>query len=216
MSKLYPESKVEVQGLEARFYDQIMNGVSLGLYPGFIRSAVEKMNVQAGDHVLDLGCGTGRNSLLMHRHVGKEGKVTGMDVSPIMEKQFRKNTRGLVNVHFVHQRIDAPFTLEHGVDKVLLSFVIHGLPHEARLQVIDNVRHNLKPAGSLFFLDFAEFSLFDMPFFYRIPFRAIECKYAFDFIGRDWKTLLQGSGFVAFEEHFWFKRYIRLLRAVKG
>jgi ubiquinone/menaquinone biosynthesis C-methylase UbiE len=215
MSRLYPKSKVEVQGLEARFYDQIMNGMSLGLYPRFIRAAVEQMNIQAGDRILDLGCGTGRNSLLMHRHVGNEGEVTGMDISPIMEKQFRKNTRGLPNVHFVHQRIDVPFTLEHGIDKAVMSFVIHGLPHETRLQVIDNIHRNLNPASSLVFLDFAEFSLSDMPIFHRIPFRAIECTYAFDFIQCDWKSILQGRGFSGFEEHFWFKKYVRLLRAVK-
>ena len=215
MSKLYPDSGVEVQGLAARYYDQIMNGMSLGLYPRFIRSAVEKMNIQSEDQILDLGCGTGRNSLLMHRHLGEKGQVVGMDISPIMENQFRKNTRDFHGVSFRRQRVDVPFTFDHRLDKVLMSFVIHGFPHEIRLRAIENIHRNLKPGGSLFILDFAEFSLADMPVFYRLPFKAIECKYAFDYIERDWKEILRGYGFDKFEEHFWFRNYVRLLRAQK-
>ncbi|MEA3477498.1 MAG: hypothetical protein U9R60_04915 [Bacteroidota bacterium] len=44
---------------------------------------------------------------------------------------------------------------------------------------------------------------------------AIECKYAFDFINRDWKTLLGDAGFFFFTEHHHMKKYVRLLKAVK-
>lgn len=214
MSKLYADSGVEVQGLTARYYDQIMNSLSLGFYSRFIRSAVDKMNIQPEDHILDLGCGTGRNVLLMHRHLGEKGHVIGMDISPIMEKQFRKNLRDFPNVDFFHQRIDIPFTLDYPLDKIFISFVIHGFPNEIRLQIIENIHRNLKPGGSLFILDFAEFSFIDMPVLYRLIFKAIECKYAFDYIERDWKKILIDHGFSEFEEHFWFRNYVRLLRAL--
>ena len=215
MEKLYPNSGVEVRGLVARFYDQIMDGASLGFYPRFIRSAVDKMNIQPEDHILDLGCGTGRNSLLMHSRLGEKGEIVGVDISPIMEKHFMKNTRNVSRVSFLHQRIDVPFTLEHPFDKILISFVIHGFPHESRLQIIDNIHSNLKPGGSLFILDYAEFSFARMPAFHRILFKLIECEYAFDHIERNWKNILENHGFGGFKEHFWLKNYIRLLEASK-
>jgi len=215
MEKLYPNSGVEVRGLVAHFYDRIMDFGSLGFYRSFIRSAVEKMNIQPDDQILDLGCGTGRNSLLMHRHIGSQGRVTGMDISPIMEKQFRKNTDGVSGVEFMHQRVDVSFDLNRPVDKVLMSFVLHGFPHEVRLRTIDNIHRNLAPGGNLLILDYGEFSFAEMPAFPRLVFKAIECEYAFDYIERDWKRILQGYGFGGFEDHFWLKGYIRLLKATK-
>ena len=210
MSKIYPDSGVEVQGLVARHYDLIMNVMSLGLYPKFIRSTVARMGIQPKDRILDLGCGTGRNTRLMHQHLDGDGHILGLDISPIMEKQYKKNCRDLPNVEFRRQRADVPFSLDQPYDKAWMSFVLHGFPHEIRSQIIKNIYDNLKPGGILCILDFAEFSLAKMPIAYRIPFKAIECKYAFDFIERDWKDILGTHGFGEFEEHFWFKNYVRL------
>jgi len=55
-----------------------------------------------------------------------------------------------------------------------------------------------------------------MPFHHRFIFKKIECKYAFDFIKRDWKHILKDDyGFDNFKESFYFKNYVRLLRAEK-
>jgi demethylmenaquinone methyltransferase/2-methoxy-6-polyprenyl-1,4-benzoquinol methylase len=43
----------------------------------------------------------------------------------------------------------------------------------------------------------------------------MECKYAFDFIKRDWKNILEEYGFDNFTENFYFKKYVRLLKAEK-
>ncbi len=216
MSKIYPDSGVEVQGMVARHYDTIMNVMSFGLYPRFIRSAVAAMDIEPGQRILDLGCGTGRNTLLMHRHLGTKGHILGMDVSEIMEKQYLKNCSHLENVEFRLQRADVEFSLEEPFDKAWMSFVLHGFPHQVRLRVIDNIFNNLKPGGVFCLLDFAEFSLAQMPLVYRVPFKAIECKYAFDFIERDWKAIFREHGFVEFEEKFWFGNYVRLLKARRG
>ena len=69
--------------------------------------------------------------------------------------------------------------------------------------------------GEFFILDYNEFLLKKMPFYSRIPFKLIECPYAFDFIEKDWKEMLAGEGFSSFEEHLFFGGYIRLLKGVK-
>ena len=215
MERIYPDSKVEIQGLEARHYDRIMNGMTVGLYRNFIKTAIAGMNIRPDESILDLGCGTGRNARLMHEHLSDEGSITGMDISEEMEKRFRENCAGLENIRYVNQRVDIPFRMDAPFDIAFISFVLHGFPQEVRMKLIENVYGNLKPGGRFCILDFSEFSLKEMPFYYRIPFKAIECPYAFDYIERDWKTTLENNGFGDFEEAFMFKKYVRLLTAYK-
>jgi demethylmenaquinone methyltransferase/2-methoxy-6-polyprenyl-1,4-benzoquinol methylase len=54
-----------------------------------------------------------------------------------------------------------------------------------------------------------------MPAIDRFVFRKIECPYAFDYISRDWKALLQGKGFNHFTEKHYIRKYVRLLQAAK-
>ena len=215
MVKYYSDSHVEVQGLMARKYDLIMNLASLGLYDKFIKSAITAMNIKSGESILDLGCGTGRNTCLMHEYCGDTGHITGMDISEEMGDQFKRNCAAFNNVEYRNQRVDIPFTEEKPFDTVFMSFVLHGFPHEVRLKVLQNIFTNLKPDGRFCLLDFSHFKLNDMPFHHRLLFKTFECKYAFDFVERDWKNIFSEAGFGNFTEHFWFKKYVRLLIAEK-
>lgn len=213
--KIYPESGVELNPFMAKNYDKIMTIASLGLYRGFIHRAIKAMDIQHGDKILDLGCGTGRNVCIMARYLGDNGKITGIDISSIMERQFNKKCANYQNIAFIQQRIDLPFSLSEQFDKIFISFVIHGFPHEVRQTILKNIYSHLKPGGTFFMLDFAEFNIDDMPPLYRFIFKSIECKYAFDFIKRNWKKILANYNFVDFEEVFFVKSYVRLLKARK-
>ena len=215
MDKLYPESKVEIQGFTAKHYDIIMNIVSFGFYAKFIGNATSKLEISDDDYILDLGCGTGRNACLMRNYLSEKGFILGLDVSEGMGKQFNKKIRNFKNIAFRKQRIDLPFSLEDKFDKVFISFALHGFPHEVRETIINNAYENLKTGGTFWILDFNEFVLMDMPFYYRIPFVTIECPYAFDFIERDWKKILEKSGFNNFIERLYLKSYVRLLAGRK-
>ncbi len=214
-SKLYPESKVEIQGFFARHYDFILDILSLGRYKKFIKSAIKKMQIKPGEHILDLGCGTGRNARFMRNEFGDEGRLLGMDISYTMGRQFERKSRPYKNMEFHSERIDLPFTQEYKFDRVFIGFVLHGFPQHVRKIIIQNAYDNLKSGGVFSILDFAEFSLNEMPFYYRAPFKILECPYAFDFIQEDWKKKLTKSGFGHFSESFMFKNYIRLLNATK-
>ena len=52
-------SRIEVKGLEARFYDELLWGLTLGSYQRLLRAAVARMGLKEGESVLDLGSGTG-------------------------------------------------------------------------------------------------------------------------------------------------------------
>jgi ubiquinone/menaquinone biosynthesis C-methylase UbiE len=152
----------------------------------------------------------------MRNYLSEKGFILVLDISEGMGKQFNEKVRNFKNVAFKNQRIDLPFSLEDKFDKVFISFVLHGFPHEVRERIINNAYENLKTGGTFWILDFNEFAVIDMPFYFRIPFLAIECPYAFDFIERDWKKILEKTGFNNFTERLYLKSYVRLLAARKA
>ena len=216
MNKLYPDSGIELSKFTASNYDKLMNIASFGKYKGFINKAIKDLGIKPNEKILDMGCGTGRNILLMNKYLSDDSLLTGLDISEDMEKQFNFNCKQLSNIKFINKRIDQPFELDQKFDKVFISFVIHGFPHEIRKIIIKNAYTNLKPGGTFNILDFSEFDMNKMPFHHRFIFKKIECKYAFDFIEKDWKSILKEYNFNNFKEIFYLKKYIRLLKAEKN
>ena len=213
--KIYPESGVELSPFISKHYDRILGFASLGRFHRRIGEAIRDMNIQPQDRILDLGCGTGYNAHLILKYLDAGGCLKGLDISEEMALQFQKRFQGDPRVSFADQRIDVPFQLDKRFNKVFISFVIHGFPHEVRHTVIDNALNHLEEGGSFFILDFAEFEMASMPPLHRAIFKTVECKYAFDFIERDWKSILKEKGFTDFSEHFYLRRYMRLLEAAR-
>ena len=216
MCAYYPESKVEVSGFIARHYDMLMDVISLGRYSSMIRKAIQSMDIRPADRILDLGAGTGRNAYLMTRYFSSRGELIGLDISKEMISQFKKNCAVFPNIKIINARIDQDLAYERYFDKVFISFVLHGFPQKARNQIIRNAFKALKKGGEFFILDYNEFSLNEIPFYLRVPFKLMECSYAFDFIEKDWKKILFLQGFNDFREHPFFSSYVRLLKGVKA
>jgi demethylmenaquinone methyltransferase/2-methoxy-6-polyprenyl-1,4-benzoquinol methylase len=215
MRKIYPDSKVEIQGLSAKFYDTLMNFMTFGGYSWFIKKAIHSMNIASNDKILDFGTGTGRNALLMNKFLSENGEILGFEISELMIAQFKNKTRKFKNLNVVNQRIDQPFELEKKYDKVFISFVLHGFPLDIQKQIIQNAFNVLKKDGEFIILDFNEFLIDKIPLYFRIPFKIIECKYAFEYVERDWKYILSEFGFSKFSETLFLKKHIRLLKAKK-
>jgi len=213
--KNYPESKVEVKGLTAKFYDLFLNVFTLGYYYFFIKNVIKAMEIERQDLILDMGTGTGRNVCLMKRYLSEKGKIIGIDISETMISQFLKKCRKFPNISIEKKRIDRPLPFKEEFTKVFISFVLHGFPQEKREVIIKNAYTALKNNGDFFILDYNEFSYEKSPFYVKWLFKFIECPYAFDFIGRNWKEILCKSGFKNFQEYFFMRGYIRLLKATK-
>ncbi|MCD6579449.1 class I SAM-dependent methyltransferase [bacterium] len=228
MEKLYPDSKVEVHGFEAKFYDFLLNLISFGIYGKFIKKAIGKMDISPSDKILDLGCGSGKNDLLMRKYLN-EGFIVGLDIGDDMIKVFKKRTKNINNIDLIKNRIDKSFniyknngtyTLENNEDKILfnkafISFVIHGLPQESRLEVIKNAYNNLETGGKFFILDYTQRPLKENPRSFQILFKKVECKYAFDYIERDIEKDLKDIGFTDIQKKTFFKGSINLLSGLK-
>ena len=182
MCAYYPESKVEISKLTAKYYDMLMDILTFGGYSLFIYKAIQLMNIKSNDKIIDLGAGTGRNSCLMMNYLSTKGELIGLDISNEMVAQFKRKCASFPNAKIVNQRIDEPLPYENKFDKVFISFVLHGFPQNVRRQIIRNVFRALKKNGEFFILDYNEFSVKEMPFYLKIPFKLIECPYAFDFV----------------------------------
>ncbi len=208
-------SKVEVAGAEARHYDLLMNVITGGTYPFFIRRVVRDMAIQPEDAILDLGSGSGRNACLMTRYLSDEGRIVGLDIGPEMLEQARRRCQHLPNVTMEKQRIEEPLPYRDEFDKVFISFVLHGFVQEDRLRIVDNVYRALRPGGQLLILDYDEFEPEQSFWPVRFAFRHIECPLATDFVRRDWRAVLWQQGFDDFQVHRYYFGYVRLLGAKK-
>jgi len=112
-------------------------------------------HLQAGDSVLDVGCGTGTLAIAAKRHVGATGAVYGIDASPAMlaraEKKARKAGIDVVLQTALAQAL--PFA-DARFDAVLSTVMLHHLPHKARQQCAAEMRRVLKPGGRMLVVEF--------------------------------------------------------------
>ncbi len=215
MGKLYPDSKVEIRGLTARYYETLLNIASLGGYKFFINQVIKDIKIEPSDQIIDLGAGSGYNDCFMVKYLSNKGRILALEIGEEMISRFKKKCSRYLNVSIQKMRIDEPLPFSDEFDKVLISFVLHGFPHEVRERVIKNAFKVLNRGGEFFILDYGEFALEKIPVYFRLPFKAIECKYAYDYLERDWKGILLDQGFSHTEEKNYLKGFVRLLKAVK-
>lgn len=105
------------------------------------------MNLHEGDHVVDMGCGTGASFDALRAAVGDSGRVTGIDLSEEMAAVARRRIadRGWTNVEVTIG--DAATTpLPNHVDAVLF-FLTHDLTRIP--EVVTRAVDALKPGGTV-------------------------------------------------------------------
>lgn len=208
-------SKVEVGPTGVRHYDLFMNVISLGYYPHLIKRVVEKMDIQPGQSILDLGSGTGRNDCFIALKIGPEGRILGLDISKEMLNLSRKRCQSYPNVEFREQRIEAPLAYQDEFDRVFISFVLHGFEDHQKVGIISNAYQALKPGGAFYILDYNEFDLERLWFPLRQAFVHGECQLALEFLRLDLKGMVSSQGFTSFEEELFLRGHLRLLKAAK-
>lgn len=141
----------------ARFYDLASWAMLLGRGPAIREKTLEVARLAPGQHLLDVGCGTGTLALAAWRRLQPEGKVFGIDASPEMIEMARqKAEKRAMRVSFQLSAIeDLPFP-DASFDVVLSSFMLHHLPEDVRRQGFAQVLRVLKPGGRFLAVDLAD------------------------------------------------------------
>ena len=117
------------------------------------KKAVQALNLQRGDTVVEIGCGTGLNFPLLRQAVGPEGKIIGTDATDAMLTQARKRVEenSWSNVDLL-QCDAASFQFPAGVGGIISTYAISLVPEFD--QVIQNGCQALSPGKRWVILDF--------------------------------------------------------------
>jgi len=125
----------------AEVYDRCFVPAVFGPWAARIASAAP---VASGDHVLDVGCGTGALTMAAAAHALPAGRVVGLDASESMLRVARRKSS---DVQWVHGRAEMlPFE-DAMFDKVLSQFAL--MLFERPADAIAQMWRVLRPGGRL-------------------------------------------------------------------
>jgi ubiquinone/menaquinone biosynthesis C-methylase UbiE len=117
---------------------------------------VDEANLQPGQRVLEVGCGTGTLVLMIKRQQ-RAVEVVGLDPDPKALARARgKSVKSGLSVHFDQGFGDELPYPDESFDRVFSSFMFHHLPADEKNKFLAAVRRVLKTGGSFHMLDFEE------------------------------------------------------------
>ncbi|XP_078370435.1 demethylmenaquinone methyltransferase-like [Oculina patagonica] len=103
---------------------------------------------QAGDAILDLGCGTGELSAYLAELVGPEGKVVGVDPDKERILLAQQSHGEIKNLSFVEgSASNFPGIGSESYDFIFSNYVIHWIPDKE--EVFKNMFESLKSGGKV-------------------------------------------------------------------
>ena len=111
---------------------------------------IEQMGIKSGDHVLDVGCGTGRMAIHVSDILGPSGSVLGVDPSPyrISVAEEKLKTWALKNVRFEIGRGEDIGSLPAAAfDHVYFCSVFHWI--DDKPAALAGAYRVLKPGGTI-------------------------------------------------------------------
>jgi SAM-dependent methyltransferase len=144
-----------VPALGFRFLNPLYDTV-LGLHTGERRwkgRLVEQMQVQPGQRILDVGCGTGTLDLLI-KEKHPQADVVGIDPdTDILGIARSKTERAGVEISFDEGYADRLPYADSSFDRVVSSLVFHHLPPETKAVALREIRRVLRPGGEFHLAD---------------------------------------------------------------
>ncbi len=116
------------------------------------RMAMDRLDPQPGQHVIDLGCGTGQTTLELAGRVAPGGRVLGVDIAAALLERAREHARaaGINNVDFQHDDVQSSDLSRARFDGAFSRFGVMFFADP--VAAFTNVHRSLKPAAVLSFV----------------------------------------------------------------
>lgn len=111
---------------------------------------LEVINLQPGEKVLDIGCGTGKQIIPYKRKVGEKGIAIGTDVSEELVDEARRAAKAAnLEIQFLVHDANNPFAFpDNSIDAVSCCFAIYYLKDVEKSLL--EMKRMLKPGGRIF------------------------------------------------------------------
>jgi ubiquinone/menaquinone biosynthesis C-methylase UbiE len=120
------------------------------------RTLIADSDIEPGQHLLDIGCGTGILSVLL-KQVEPDANVRGLDPDPkVLARARARAKRAGAAVEFDRGFADQLPYSDATFDRVFSSLMFHHLTTDQKLATLRGVHRVLRPGGSLHVLDFGE------------------------------------------------------------
>ena len=88
---------------------------------------IESLSLQLGEHVVQIGCGTGYYTAILAELVGTTGRVTAIELEKSLVRRMQDNLKQLPQVEVVHANgVEYPFAAADGI------YVCAGATHPVR------------------------------------------------------------------------------------
>jgi ubiquinone/menaquinone biosynthesis C-methylase UbiE len=141
----------------ARAYDALVWVLTLGNERRFRQRLAELARLEAGQSVLDVGCGTGALAVAAKGFVGAGGQVAGVDPSPEMvARAKRKAAKAGVDIRLEVGTIEAlPFP-DATFDTALSTLMLHHLTDDGLEKGLREVVRVLKAGGRFLAVDIGD------------------------------------------------------------
>ncbi len=180
---------------------------------------LDEMEIKPGEHVIEIGCGTGRNLIILAKRY-PETNFYGLDASAAMLEtaQTKVDAANVQNITLKTALADdftyaGTFDLTGPFDKIFFSYSISMIP--VWRESIENALKNLKPGGSFHIVDFYDQK--DLP----TPFQKLLQSWLKKFHVKFWEDLMpyltsmENKGLGKLYVASIFKRYAFIVRFAK-
>lgn len=134
-------------GYPARWLD-VVGPEALASFAG-VGHPLEEAAIAPGDHVLDLGSGSGTDSFIAAHLTGPDGHVLGVDMTDaqLIKARRARDAAGLGHVAFLNGLIEEPPVRPGSIDAVISNGVVNLAPDKGA--VFRAAAHALRPGGRL-------------------------------------------------------------------